>query len=102
MIPIQPEVQLPMPALCHASPASTSDHLNADNTHEEVGAALKRPKQRQPAGFDCVEAEFVLDAADLLVSPVVLTSNQILDESISPLLLVHWSLSSNLQGPRQL
>ena len=81
--PIQPESPIPMPAPCHVSTAPSSDQLNADITHEEVDAALKRLK-RNKAGFDGIEAEFILDATDLLVTPLVLTFNQILDKGVSP------------------
>ena len=78
-----------MPAPCHASPAPSSDQLNADITYEEVEAALsfknlKRLKRNEATGLDGIKAGFVLDAADLLVTPPVLTFYQILDKGVSP------------------
>ena len=73
-----------MPAPCHASPAPSSDQLNADNMHEEVEAALKRLKQNRAAAVDGIKAEFILDAADLLIMPLVLTFNHILDRGVPP------------------
>ena len=73
-----------MAAPCHASPAQSSDQLNADIMHEEVEAALKRLKRNKAAGVDGIKAEFILDAADLLVTPLVLTFNQILDMGVPP------------------
>ena len=52
--------------------------------HEEVEAALKRLKRNKAAGVDGIKAEFILDAADLLVTPLVLTFNQILDKGVCP------------------
>ena len=84
MNPIHPESPLPKPAPCHASPAPSSDQLNADITREEVQAALKRLKRNKAAGVDGIKAEFILDAADLLRTPLVLTSSQILDKGVPP------------------
>ena len=72
-----------MPAPCHAS-APSSDQVNANITHEEVEAALKRLKRKKAAGIDGIKAEFILDAADLLITPLVLMFNQILDKGIPP------------------
>ena len=89
-----------MPAPCHASPAPSSDQLNADITHEEVEAALKRLKRNKVAGVDGIKAEFILDAADLLITPLVLTFNQILDKGVPPswcIGLIHVLVLSSLQ-----
>ena len=64
--PIQPQCPLSMPASHPAPPSPTSDPLNADITHEEVEAALKRLKQNKAAG---IKAEFILDAASILLTP---------------------------------
>ena len=73
-----------MPASHPASPSPTSDPLNADNTHEEVEAALKRLKRNKAAGVDGIKAEFILDAASILLTPLVMTFNQILEKDVAP------------------
>ena len=84
MNPIQPQTPLPTPAPCHASPASSSDQLNADITHEEVEAALKRMKRNKAAGVDGIKAEFILDAASILLTLLVMTFNEILEKDVPP------------------
>ena len=73
-----------MPASHPASPSPTSDPLNADITHEEVEAALKRLKRNKAAGVDGIKAEFILDAASVLLTPLVMTFNQILEKGVPP------------------
>ena len=58
------------------------DFLNADITCEEVCAALKRLKRNKAAGVDGIKAEFILDAADLLLTPLVMTFNQVLQRGV--------------------
>ena len=82
--PIQPQCPLPMPASQSASPSPTSDSLNADITHEEVEAALKRLKRNKMAGVDGIKAEFILDAASILLTPLLMTFNQILEHGVPP------------------
>ena len=82
--PLQPESPSPMPASQPTSPDTASDLLNADITHEEVEAALKRLKRNKAAGVDGIRAEFILDAASILLTPLVLTFNQILDKGVPP------------------
>lgn len=65
----------PMPAPQPISPAMASDLLNADITHAEVEAALRRLKRNKAAGVDGIRAEFILDAASILLTPLVLTFN---------------------------
>ena len=84
-----------MPAPCHASPAPSSDQLSADITHQEVEAALKRLKRNKAAGVDGIKAEFILDVADLLVKPLVLTFNQRVTPS--PGVLVSFIRSTKLE-----
>ena len=67
-----------------ASPATASDLLNADITHEEVEAALKRLKRNKAAGVDGIRAEFILDAASILLTPLVLTFIQTLNKGVPP------------------
>ena len=73
-----------MPASHPAPPSPISDPLIADITHEEVEAALKRLKRNKAAGVDCIKAEFILDAASILLTPLVMTFNQILEKSVPP------------------
>lgn len=73
-----------MPASHPSSPTPTSDPLNADITHEEVEAALKRLKRNKAAGVDGIKAEFILDAASILLTPLVMTFNQILEKGVPP------------------
>ena len=84
MNPIQPESPSPMPASEPASPVTASDLLNADITHEEVEAALNRLKRNKAAGVDGIRAEFILDATTILLTPLVLTFNQILNKGVPP------------------
>ena len=80
--PLQPESPSLMPASQSTSPATASDLLNADITHEEVEAALKRLKRNKAAGVDGIRAESILDAASILLTPLVLTFNQILNKGV--------------------
>ena len=72
----------------HTTPPSDTpseqhiDFLNADITCEEVYAALKRLKRNKAAGVDGIKAEFILDAADLLLTPLVMTFNQVLQRGV--------------------
>ena len=52
--------------------------MNADTTQDEVAAALKGLKRTQAAGVDGIRAEFILDAVDKLLGPLVHTFNQVL------------------------
>ena len=82
--PIQPQCPLPKPASHPALPTSTFTPLSADITHEEVEAALKRLKWNKAAGVDGIKAEFIVDAASILLTPLVLTFNQILEKGVPP------------------
>ena len=73
-----------MPASHPAPPSPTSDPLNADITYEEVETALNRLKRNRAAGVDGIRAEFILDAASILLTPLVLTFNQILEKDVPP------------------
>ena len=71
----------------HTTPQDTPseqhfDFLNADITCEEACAALKRLKRNKAAGVDGIKAEFILDAADLLLTPLVMTFNQVLQRGV--------------------
>ena len=85
--PVNPP-QSPNPApSAQDAPESTFDFLNADIDQEEVEAALKRLKRNKAAGVDGIRAEFILDAVDLLLVPLVQTFNQLLNEGVP----VAWS-----------
>ena len=45
-------------------------------------AALKRLKRNKAAGADGIKAEFILDAAELLLTPLVMTFNQVLQRGV--------------------
>ena len=79
-------LQPPLPAHPNdaSENASACETLNADITHEEVSAALKWLKRNKAAGLDGIRAEFILDAAEVLLTPLVLTFNQILNEGVPP------------------
>ena len=64
------------------------DFLNADINQAEVEAALKRLKRNKAAGVDGKRAESILDAADLLLNPLVQTLNQLLNEGVPPAWIV--------------
>lgn len=85
--PVNPS-QPPDPASPSHSAQDDTEHpfdfLNADINQEEVKAALKRLKRNKAAGVDGVRAEFILDAADLLLNPLVQTFNQLLNEGVPP------------------
>ena len=74
----------PVPASRPTSSATASDLLNADITHDKVEAALKRLKRNKAAGVDGIRAELILDAASILLTPLVLTFNQILNKGVPP------------------
>ncbi len=86
-IPVNPP-QSPTPDLKAESgpdaPEPAIDFLNAVITHEDVTAALKRLKRRKAAGVDHpgIRAEFILDASDILLDPLVQTFNQVLDKGV--------------------
>ena len=75
-----------MPASQPTSPATASDLLNADITHEEVEAALKRLKRNKAAGVDGIRAEFILDAS-ILLTPVVFDFQPDSEQGCPPLLV---------------
>ena len=68
----------------HDATEPASDFLNAAITHEDVSAALKRLKRNKAAGVDGIRAEFILDACDVLLDPLVQTFNQVLNEGVPP------------------
>ena len=84
-IPVNPP-QSPTPDLKAESRIDASeaaiDFLNAVITREDVTAALKRLKRRKAAGVDGIRAEFILDASDILLNPLVQTFNQVLDKGV--------------------
>ena len=51
---------------------------------KEVEAALKRLKRNKAAEVDGIKAEFILDAASSLLTPLVMTFNQILEKGVPP------------------
>ena len=51
-------------------------------SHVKRSAALKRLKRNKAAGVDGIKAEFILDAADLLLTPLVMTFNQVLQRGV--------------------
>lgn len=63
---------------------SASNMLNADITQEEVENALKRLKRNKAAGVDGIKAEFILDAQDILLSPLVKVFNRVLNKGVPP------------------
>ena len=69
--PNQPESHSPMSASQPTSPGTASDLLNADFTHQEVEAALKRLKRNKAAGVHGIRAKFILDATTILLTPLV-------------------------------
>ena len=56
--------------------------LNADISNEEVAAAFKRLKCHKAAGIDGIKAEFLLDAEDVLMQPLTIAFNQMLDKGV--------------------
>ena len=78
MIPIQTQNPCPTPLPPDTPSEEHFDFLNADITCEEVCAALKRLKRNKVAGVDGIKAELIPDAADLLLTPLVMTFNQVL------------------------
>ena len=72
----------------HASPSDALEpacgFLNDDITHEEVKAALKRLKRNKAAGLDGIKTEFIMDASEALLDPLVTTFNQVLNEGVPP------------------
>ena len=60
------------------------DFLNAVITHEHVTAELKRLKRKKAAGVYGIRAEFILDASDILLDPLVQNQNQnqVLDKGV--------------------
>ena len=82
MNPIQTQNPCPTPPPPDTPSEQHIDFLNADITCEEVYAALKRLKRNKAAGVDGIKAEFILDAADLLLTPLVMTFNQVLQRGV--------------------
>ncbi len=84
-IPVNPP-RSPTPNLKAESgpdaPEPAIDFLNAVITHEDVTAALKRLKRSKAAGVDGIRAEFIMDASDILLDPLVQTFNQVLDKGV--------------------
>ena len=58
--------------------------MNADLTYQDVEAALKRLKRHKAAGVDGINAEFILEASAILMTPLVRTFNQILTQGVPP------------------
>ena len=54
------------------------EQLNAPITAEEVQCAFKRLKRHKAAGSDGIKTEYLLDAEDLLLEPLVCAFNQML------------------------
>ena len=65
-------------------------------THEEVEAALKRLKRNKGAGVDGIRAEFILDAATILLTLLVLTFDQIVNKGVH----LPGALVSSIQSSR--
>ena len=63
---------------CQDAPEPPIDFLNAAIMHEDVTAALKRLKRDKAAGIDGIRAEFILDASQILLDPLVQTFNQLI------------------------
>ena len=80
--PIQTESPSPTPLPPNSSCDQPFDFLNADITREEVSAALKRLKRNKAAGVDGIKAEFILDASEMLLDPLVITFNQALEHGV--------------------
>ena len=78
----QTESRSPTPTPPDPSCEQPFDFLNADITSEEVSAALKRLKRNKAAGVDGIKAEFILDAEERLLDPLVITFNQALEHSV--------------------
>ena len=64
------------------APEQAIDFLNSAITHEDVTAAMKRLKRRKAAGVYGIRAEFMLDASDMLLDPLVQTFDQVLDKGV--------------------
>ena len=47
-------------------------------------AALERSKRKKAAGVDGIRAEFILDASEVLLDPLVQTFNQVLMKAVPP------------------
>ena len=82
--PPQSPIPSPIPDSHHAAQAPAFDFLNADITHDEVEAALKRLKRNKAAGVDGIRAEHILDASEVLLDPLVQTFNQLLNKGVPP------------------
>ena len=67
---------------CQDAEEPAIDFLNAEITHEDVIAALKRLKRNKAAGVDGIRAEFILDASEVLLDPLVQTFNQVLSSGV--------------------
>ena len=80
--PQSPNPSFPSDGCLATGPAF--DLLNADITQDEVEAALKRLKGNKAAGVDGIRAEFILDAVDMLLGPLVQTFNQVLNDGVPP------------------
>ena len=80
--PIQTESPSPTPLPPNPSCDQPFDFLNADITREEVSAALKRLQRNKAAGVDGIKAEFILDALEMLLDPLVITFNQALEHGV--------------------
>ena len=82
--PPQSPIPSHIPDSHHAAQAPAFDFLNADITHDEVAAALKRLKRNKAAGVDGIRAEHILDASEVLLDPLVQTFNQLLNKGVPP------------------
>ena len=82
VISTQPPAPSPLLNASSDSSEHACDLLNADITCEDVEAALKRLKRNKAAGVDGIRAEFVLDAAAILIGPLVQTFNQVLNSGV--------------------
>ena len=89
--PVNP-LQSPNPAPIPDSlpDASVPDLLNADTTQEEVEAALKWLKRTKAAGVDGIRDEYILDACEVLLGPLVQTFNQMLNKGVPPAWCTGW------------
>ncbi len=63
-------------------PEPAVNFLNAVITHQDVTTALKRLRRRKAAGADGIEADFILDASEILLNLLVQTFNWMLDKGV--------------------
>ena len=82
--PVNPPQSPDLPSASLHTDTTASSLLNADITAQEVQDALKRLKRNKAAGVDGIKAEYILDAQDMLLIPLVKAFNQILNKGVPP------------------